>query len=75
MHSKRRNRLGQHVVQTLVRSHTNLVLQRQIARALDDVLDWDIELVFPEPTSNDQPSDDEGSDDEEGADSDESSDD
>jgi hypothetical protein len=69
IHSKGRNRLGQKLVEMLVRSHTNMVLQRALNLAKLDVLDWDIELVLAEPTSDSRDSDDED-DDEGGEDSD-----
>jgi hypothetical protein len=48
IHSKRRNRLGQNLVEMLVRGHTNMVLRA----ALDvgyNILPWDIELIIDEP--------------------------
>jgi hypothetical protein len=66
IHSKGRNSLGQKLVEMLVRSHTNMVLQRALDLAKLGVLDWDIELVLSEPTSDSRDSDvdSEGSDDE-----------
>ena len=65
IHSKERNRLsGQKLVEMLVSSHTNIVLERSLNLTKLDVLDWDIELVLSEPTSDSRDSDVEGSDDE-----------
>ena len=45
------NSLGQKLVEMLVCSGTNMVLQRALNFAKLDVLDWDIELVLSEQTS------------------------
>jgi len=55
IHSKRRNRLHQKLVEKLVlRTHTNLVLRTlNLRESLDDtlhhLLPWDIELIIDEP--------------------------
>ena len=49
IHSQRRNRLDQKLVEKLVRAHTNLVLRESLDDALRDLLPWDIELVIDEP--------------------------
>ena len=49
IHSQRRNRLDQKLVEKLVRAHTNLVLRESLDDALRHLLPWDIELVIDEP--------------------------
>ena len=49
IHSQRRNRLDQKLVEKLVRAHTDLVLRESLDDALHDLLPWDIELVIDEP--------------------------
>ncbi len=49
IHSQRRNRLHQKLVEELVRAHTNLVLRESLHDTLRDLLPWDIELVIDEP--------------------------
>ena len=49
IHSKRRNKLGQPLVEKLVRAHTNIVLREALDMAAEHVLPWDIELVIDEP--------------------------
>ncbi len=49
IHSERRNRLDQKLVEKLVRPHTNLVLRESLDDALRHLLPWDIELVIDEP--------------------------
>ena len=49
IHSKRRNRLHQTLVEKLVRAHTNLVLRGSLDDALHHLLPWDIELIIDEP--------------------------
>jgi hypothetical protein len=49
IHSKRRNKLGQKMVERLVRAHTNLVLRETLDMAIEHLLPWDIELVISEP--------------------------
>jgi hypothetical protein len=44
IHSQRRNRLDQKLVEKLVRTHTNLVL-RESLDSVTHLLPWDIELV------------------------------
>ena len=48
IHSQRRNRLDQKLVEKLVRAHTNLVLRESLDDALRHLLPWDIELVIDE---------------------------
>ena len=47
IHSQRRNRLDQKLVEKLVRTHTNLVL-RESLDSVTHLLPWDIELVVDE---------------------------
>ena len=49
IHSKRRNRLSQELVDRLLRGHTNLLLRKSLDAALHDLLPLDIELVMGEP--------------------------
>jgi hypothetical protein len=48
IHSQRRNRLDQKLVEKLVRAHTNLVLRESLDDTLRDLLPWDIDLVIDE---------------------------
>ena len=47
MHSKRRNRLGQDLVERLVRTHTNLQLEHRLELYEADMLPWDLEIGHP----------------------------
>ena len=49
IHSQRRNRLDQKLVEKLVRTHTNLVLRESLDDSLRDLLPWDIEILIDEP--------------------------
>ena len=49
IHSKRRNKFHQTLVEKLVRSHTNLVLRESLDASLHHLLPWDIELIIDEP--------------------------
>ena len=49
IHSQRRNRIDQKLVEKLVHTHTNLVLRESLDDVLRDLLPWDIELVIDEP--------------------------
>ncbi len=49
IHSERRNRLDQKLVEKLVRAHTNLVLRESLDDTLRDLLPWDKELVIDDP--------------------------
>lgn len=51
IHSKRRNRLGQKLVETLVKGHMNLTLRDALEMG-DMLLPWDIELAIDEPEQN-----------------------
>ncbi len=44
IHSQRRNRLDQKLVEKLVRTHTNLVLRESLDDTLRDLLPWNIEM-------------------------------
>jgi hypothetical protein len=50
--TQRRNRFDQKLVETLVRSHTNLVLRESLDDTLRHLLPWDIELVIDEPVTS-----------------------
>jgi hypothetical protein len=49
IHSKRRNRLGQKLVERLVRAHMNMAVDHALDEAKKQLLPWDIELVIDEP--------------------------
>jgi hypothetical protein len=48
IHSKRRNKIYQKLVEKLVRAHTNLVLRESLDDVLHHLLPWDIDLVIDE---------------------------
>ncbi len=54
IHSKRRNRIGQHLVECLVRTHTNLQLDHRLELYETGQLPWDIEMVVQESLSDDE---------------------
>ncbi len=54
IHSKRRNRLGQVLVERLVRAHMNMAVDRALDQASQKLLPWDIELVIEEPEGSDE---------------------
>ena len=54
IHSKRRNRLGQDLVDRLVGAHTNLKLEQRLELYEAGLLPWDIEMVVEEPLSDDE---------------------
>ena len=54
IHSQRRNRLDQKLVEKLVRTHTNLVLRESLDDTLRNLLPWDIELVIDEPVDEEE---------------------
>ena len=54
IHSQRRNRLDQKLVEKLVRAHTNLALRESLDDALHHLLPWDIELVIDEPVDEEE---------------------
>jgi hypothetical protein len=49
IHSKRRNKIHQKLVEKLVRAHTNLVLRASLDDVLHHFLPWDKELIIDEP--------------------------
>ena len=53
IHSKRRNRLGQELVERLVR-HTNLKLEQSLQFYETGLLPWDIEMMVKEFLSDDE---------------------
>lgn len=57
IHNKKRNRLGQKMVERLVRTHTNLILEGKIELFEDEcgvpVLPWDLEMVPLEQEDSD----------------------
>ena len=54
IHSKRRNRIGQELVERLVRAHTNLKLEHRLHLYETGLLPWDIEMTVEEPLSDDE---------------------
>ena len=54
IHSKRRNRLGQELVERLVCDHTNLKLEQRLQLYETSLLPWDIEMTVEEPLSDDE---------------------
>ena len=53
IHSNRRNRIGQNLVECLVRTHTNLKLEQRLEMYEAGLLPWDIEMMVEEPVSDD----------------------
>jgi hypothetical protein len=54
IHSQRRNRLYQKLVEKLVRAHTNLVLRESLDDALRHLLPLDIDLVIDETVDEEE---------------------
>ena len=54
IHSKRRNRLGQQLVERRVHNHTNLKFEQRLEIYESGVLPWDIEMTVEEPVSDDE---------------------
>ncbi len=54
IHSKRRNRLGQELVERLVRTHVNLKLEQSLEVYESGMLPWDIEMTVEESLSDDE---------------------
>ena len=54
IHSKKRNILGQELVDRLVRNHTNLKFEQRLEIYESGVLPWDIEMTVEEPLSDDE---------------------
>jgi hypothetical protein len=54
IHSKRRNRLGQELVERLVRTHANLKLDHRLELYETGMLPWDIEMTVEESLSDDE---------------------
>ncbi len=48
IHSKRRNRLSQELVERILRSHTKMTLRESLDTDLHHLLPWDIDLVIDE---------------------------
>jgi hypothetical protein len=53
IHSNRRNRLGQKLVERLLRTHINLKLEQRLEMYEAGLLPWDIEMTVEEPVSDD----------------------
>ena len=54
IHSKRRNRLCQDLVERLVRTGTNLKLEQRLGLYETGLLPWDIEMMVEESLSDDE---------------------
>ena len=54
IHSKRRNRLGQVLVERQVRTHENLNLEQCLELYETGMIPWDIEMTVEEPLSDDE---------------------
>jgi hypothetical protein len=54
IHSKRRNRLGQDLVERLVRTHTNLQFEHRLELYETGMLPWDIKMTVEESLSDDE---------------------
>ena len=52
IHSKRRNKFHQKLVEKLVRTHTNLLMRESLDDVLHHLLPWDMNLIIDEPTSD-----------------------
>jgi hypothetical protein len=52
IHSNRRNRIGQKLVERLVRTHTNLKLEQRLEMYETGLLPWDIEMTVEESVSD-----------------------
>ena len=49
MHSKKRNRLGQALVERLVRTHTNMILEENMRDWRATVFPWEDDMIIDEP--------------------------
>jgi hypothetical protein len=54
IHSNRRDRFGQKLVELLVLTHTNLKLEQRLEMYEDGLLPWDIEMTVEESVSLEQ---------------------
>ena len=57
IHSKRRNRLGQELVDRLVCTHVNLELEQRLDLYESGMLPWDLEMTVEESLSDDKDED------------------
>jgi hypothetical protein len=57
IHSKRRNRSGQDLVECLVCTHTNLQLEHHLEIYETDMFPWDLEMTVEESLSDDEDED------------------
>jgi hypothetical protein len=57
IHSKKRNRLGQQLVECLVRTHTNIELQYVLDLWRSSPLPWELDMEISEPVEEDEDSD------------------
>ena len=57
IHSKRKNRFGQDLVECLVRTHTNLQLEHRLEIYEAGMIPWDIEMTVEESLSDDKDED------------------
>ncbi len=51
IHSKKRNRLGQALVERLVRTHTNMILEENMLDWRATVFPWEDDMIIDEPDS------------------------
>jgi hypothetical protein len=54
IHSTRRNRVGQDIVERLVCTHTNLQLDHRLELYETGILPWNIEMTVEESLSDDE---------------------
>jgi len=54
IHFKKRNRLGQDLVERLVSTNTNLQLDHRLEVYEDGMFPWDIEMTVEDPLSDDE---------------------
>jgi hypothetical protein len=54
IHTKRRNRLGQELVERLVHTHTNLKFEQCLELYETGMFPWDLEMTVEEPLSDDE---------------------
>ena len=62
-HSKKPKRLGQKLVERMVRSHTNLLLEARYDDWHTKVLPWDIEVIIEDPSDEEEAESDESDED------------
>ena len=53
MHSKKRNRLGQGLVERLVRGHANMILEEALHEWRATTFPWEDEMIITDPDDSD----------------------